>query len=51
MDMDKGGEWNAGEKGGTGQRGMNRRKKWNNCNSIINKIYLKTQKDFFWETL
>ena len=25
--------------GHTGQRGIKRRKKWDNCNSIINKIY------------
>ena len=30
--------------GGTGQRGIKGRKKWDNCNSIINKIYLKKQK-------
>ena len=27
--------------GGTGWRGIKGRKKWNNCNSIINKIYIK----------
>ena len=26
--------------GGTGQRGIKGRKKWDNCNSIINKIYI-----------
>ena len=25
--------------GGTGWRGIKERKKWDNCNSIINKIY------------
>ena len=28
-------------KGGSGQRGIKGRKKWDNYNSIINKIYLK----------
>ena len=32
---------NDGGRGGTGQRGIKGRKKWDNCNSIINKIYLK----------
>ena len=33
---------NAGGSVGTEQRGIKRReKKWDNCNSIINKIYLK----------
>ena len=27
--------------GGAGQRGIKGRKNWDNCNSIINKIYLK----------
>ena len=27
-----------GEEGGTGRRGIKGRKKWDNCNSIINKI-------------
>ena len=26
---------------GTGWQGIKRRKKWDNCKSIINKIYLK----------
>ena len=30
---------NAGGRGGTGKRGIKERKKWDNCNSIINKIY------------
>ena len=30
---------NDGGRGGTGQRGIKRRKKWDNCNSIINKMY------------
>ena len=30
---------NDGERGGTGHIGMKRGKKWDNCNSIINKIY------------
>ena len=35
---------NAGGRGGTGRRGIKGRKKWDNCNSIINKIYfLKKQ--------
>ena len=31
---------NAGGRGGAGQRGIRRKKKWDNCNSIINK-YIK----------
>ena len=31
---------NAGRRGGTGWRGIKERKKWDNCNSIINKIYI-----------
>ena len=30
---------NDGRREGTGQREVKGRKKWNNCNSIINKIY------------
>ena len=29
---------------GTGKRGIKSRNKWDNCNSIINKIYLKKEK-------
>ena len=29
----------AGGREDAGQRGIKRRKKWDNCNSIINKIY------------
>ena len=29
--------------GGAGQRGIKERKKWDNCNSIINKIYFKKE--------
>ena len=32
---------NAGGRGVAGQRGIKGRKKWDNCNSINNKIYLK----------
>ena len=32
---------NAVWKGSAGQRGIKGRKKWDNCNGIINKIYLK----------
>ena len=32
---------------GTGQRGIKGRKKWDNCNSIINKIYFKKLISFF----
>ena len=28
-----------------GQRGIKGRKKWDNCNSIINKMYLKKNKN------
>ena len=31
----------AGRRGGAGWRGIKGRKQWDNCNSIINKIYLK----------
>ena len=31
---------NAGGNGGVGWRGIEERKTWDNCNSIINKIYL-----------
>ena len=34
---------NNGGRVGTGQRGIKGRKKWDNCNSIINKIYLKNK--------
>ena len=37
---------NDGGRAGTGQRGIKGRKKWDNCNSLINKIYLKTE--FYW---
>ena len=44
--------------GSAGQKGINGRKQWDNCNSIINKIYLKnnaikTKKESptSWETL
>ena len=30
---------NAGGRGGAGRRGIKGRKKWDNCKSIINKIY------------
>ena len=33
---------NVGGRWGTGQRGI-KGKKWDNCNSIINKIYLKNK--------
>ena len=36
---------NAGGRGHAGQRGIKGRKKWHNCNSIINKIYLKRKKE------
>ena len=32
---------NDGGRGDTGQGGRKGRKKWDNCNSIINKIYFK----------
>ena len=32
---------NAAGRRGTGQRGIKGRKKWDNCNSRINKTYLK----------
>ena len=46
MDVTKGGT--AGENGhtgGTGQRGREG-EIWGNCNTIINKLYLKNQKSF-----
>ena len=33
-----------GRSGVTGHRGIKGRKKWDNCNSIINKIYLRKKK-------
>ena len=44
MDMNKGGGANVGGKGCAGQRGINGGK-WDNCNSLINKIYLKSITD------
>ena len=37
---------NAGGRVGTGLRGIKGRKKWDNCNSIIDKIYLKNKIKF-----
>ena len=34
---------NAGGSGGAGWRGIKGRKKWDNCNSMINKIYFKNK--------
>ena len=34
---------NYGGGGCAGQMGIKRRKNWDNCNSIINKIYLKIE--------
>ena len=45
MDMNSGEEGNAGGKGGAGWRGV-KEGKWDNCNSIINKIYLKKERNF-----
>ena len=36
----------AGGRGGTGWMGIKGRKKWDNCNSIINKIILKIGKQY-----
>ena len=41
MDMNEG-EGNAGGRGSAGQRGI-KGGKWDNCNNIINKIYLKNK--------
>ena len=42
---------NAGGRRATGQRGIKGRKTWDNCNSIINKIYfLKRRKENTGET-
>ena len=38
-------EGDAVGRGCAGQRGIKERKKWDNCNSIINKIYLKRKKN------
>ena len=35
---------NAGGRGSAVWRGIKGRKKWDNCNSIINKIYLKKKR-------
>ena len=37
---------NVGGRGGTGKRGIKGRKKWDNCNSIINKIHFKKFKKY-----
>ena len=37
-------EGNAGGRGCAGWRGMKGRKKWDNCNSMINKIYITKKK-------
>ena len=34
---------NAGERRGAGRQGIKGSKKWDNCNSIINKIYFKKE--------
>ena len=34
---------NGGWRWGAWQRGIKRRKKWGNCNSIIHKIYFKNK--------
>ena len=39
----------CGWEGGAGQRGIKGRKKWDNCNSIINKIYIYL-KSTHWES-
>ena len=36
---------NAGRRECAGWRGIKGGEKWNNCNSIINKIYLKIEKE------
>ena len=36
--------WNAGGRGSAGQKGIKERKEWDNCKSIINKMYLKKSK-------
>ena len=41
MDMNQKVGGNAGGSGSTGWRGIMGGKTWENCNSIINKIYLK----------
>ena len=41
MDMNQGRGVDAGGNGGIWWRGIKERKKWDNCNSIINKMYLK----------
>ena len=35
--------WNTGGRQGAGWRGIKGRKKWDNCNSIINTIYFKKE--------
>ena len=38
--------------GGIGQREIKGRKKWDNCNSIINEIYLKMEREpTVWENI
>ena len=36
---------NADGRGGIGQRGIQRRKKWDNCDSVISKIYFYKMKN------
>ena len=36
---------NVGGNGRTGRKDIMRRKKWDNCNSITNKIYFKKKKE------
>ena len=38
---------NNGGRGDTGWRGIKGREKWDNCNSIINKIYFKIYISYF----
>ena len=39
-----GGRFNDGGRGGAGWRGIKGRKKWDNCNSIINILKINTNK-------
>ena len=43
--------WNNSGRWGTGQRGIKGRKKWDDCNGIINTIYLKKKKAAFQSTV
>ena len=48
MGMNQAGEGECWYEEGAGQRERKGRKKWENCNSIINQIYFKKYKEVQW---